>query len=148
MLAMLGDRRIAVTGPRFGERIGAIATRAGDEGVAVVVYNCDDERPLAEGDDVQVTVHLRGLRFAGASAVLRHYRIDAEHCNSRGAWIAQGRPSEKDITKEQIAAIQRAQELQLLEPERPLTVQTGGVTLTLTMPTNSVSLLVLAAPGS
>jgi len=144
MLAMLGDTRIAVSGPRFGERIGAFATRHGDEEIAVVVYNCNDEHPLAEDDEIEVTVQVRGLRFAGTSAVVRHYRIDAQHCNSRGAWIAQGRPSEKEITDEQIATIKRAQDLQPLEPERQVPVENGGLTLKLSMPTNSISLLLLA----
>ncbi|MFQ5808139.1 MAG: hypothetical protein ACE5JM_00855 [Armatimonadota bacterium] len=143
MLGRLGDTRIAVMGPRFGERIGAFATRRGREEVAVVVYNCDDEHPLAEDNDIEVTVQIRGLPAGRESAVLRHYRIDAEHCNSRGAWIAQGRPSEEDITEEQIATIQQAQQLQLLEPERPIAIDKGGVTLRIAMPVNSVSLLVV-----
>ncbi len=66
---ILGDRRVAVTEAQFGERIGAFATRKEDGEVAVLVYNCDDEQPLAEGDEVEVDLGTGRIANKSRSAI-------------------------------------------------------------------------------
>ncbi len=147
MLALLGDQRCA--GDRVGDPdsdVGVIATRRGNEQVAVLVYHSRDQ--IMSSGSEQVTLRLRNLPFAEAAVV--HYRIDAEHGDPYTLWEAAGAP---DLPSPELyASMRRNQELTAGEPEL-VTISGGQMDVVFDLPLPSVSLVLLTerppeAPGA
>jgi len=68
-----------------------------------------------------------------------HWRIDRTHSNSHTAWLAQGSP--QDPSETQLHDIRERQGLERLEPDRREAVRDEALTLTLSLPLPSVSLI-------
>lgn len=59
-----------------------------DHSLAVMVWDYHDDN--INGKDTDVTLQISGIPTG--KAVLKHYRIDAEHSNSYETWLAMGSP--------------------------------------------------------
>jgi len=150
MLGRLGDTRLAAESTHtwpldrldadeagMPEEIDALAA-ASPEHVGVVVWRHADDQYASDASATDVTLRIERLPFRGEVAV-RHWRIDAAHSNSHSAWRAQGEP--QDPTEAQLQAIRTRQGLERLEPDRRESVRDGALTLRLSLPLPSVSLV-------
>lgn len=164
MLAQLGARRLradssaswplseldSIGGASMPEEVDALASRAEDGTIAVLVWrHTDDQYQVAESE-AAVVVEVSGLDAADYS--LRHVRIDATHSNAHTVWCAVGSP--QDPTDDQLSAIKRRQGLEELEPPRTVRPSDATLALSVSLPLPSVSLLLLTpldpfpAPGA
>ena len=117
-----------------GERpdVAALATR-GERQLAVMVWHYHDDDVAGPAADVKLA--FSGLPKDAAKLSLRHYRIDDAHSNAFEAWKKMGSP--QPPSAEQYAALEKAGNLQELEPPREVS---GEVSFALTR--QAVSLLV------
>jgi xylan 1,4-beta-xylosidase len=129
-------------GRSMPEEVDSLASRSSDGTVAVAVWRHTDDQYRRDEHDVPVQVSVTGLD--AGRYTLRHLRIDAQHSNSHTVWTELGSP--QDPSAEQLAAIRSRQGLEELEPPRELTPTDGSVSLQVTLPLPSVSLLLLE-PG-
>jgi len=103
--------------------------------VAVLIWNYhDDDLPAP---DAAVDVKIAGV--PDGRVELAHYRIDRDHSNAYDAWKRMGSPQPPNA--QQYAALERASQLQLLEPARRVQVKGGVVTVPFTLPRQGVSLV-------
>jgi xylan 1,4-beta-xylosidase len=72
---------------------------------------------------------------------LDHYRIDAVHSNAYEAWKKMGSPQR--LTPPHYSQLEKAGQLERLEPPRTLRARAGSVTVTFSLPRQGVSLLKL-----
>ncbi len=103
----------------------------------VMIWNYHD-------DDVQlpalpVAVTIDGV--TAPSAKLTEYRIDKDHSNSYEVWKKMGSP--QSPTKEQIAELEKAGQLQVIGEPKRMKCISGKIVLNITMPQQAVTLLQL-----
>lgn len=153
MMARLGARRIdasssaewpiaeldSVGGRSMPEEIDTLASRGEDGSVAVLVWRHTDDQYQTAEQQAPVEVAVTGLD--AAAYTLRHFRIDADHSNAHTVWASLGSP--QDPSEDQLSTIKQRQGLEELEPPRDLEPTDGSVSLQVTLPLPSVSLLVL-----
>jgi xylan 1,4-beta-xylosidase len=149
MLGQMGGDRVASesssgltveavrdAGVRERADVNALASRQ-PRSIAVLVWNYhDDDRPAP---DAAVT-----LTIAGAPAGrlrLTHHRIDRDRSNAYDAWKKLGSP--QPPTPQQYAALEKAGQLQELEPSRQVTAKDGVVSVAFALPRQGVSLVKL-----
>lgn len=101
----------------------------------VLLWNYHDDDIKGEVDTV--TVNLKGL--SARQVLLHHYRIDDEHSNSYEVWKKMGSP--QNPTAAQIADLERAGQLQMIESPRWIKVANTETAITLILPRQAVSLL-------
>lgn len=144
LLALLGEARLAVTGPAdpCGD-LAAIASLHDHQQVVVLVYHSSDE--IGRADSAHIAVEIEHVAFD--RAMLVHYRIDEMHTNPYRLWVAMGKPAEP--SQQQLAQLREHQELQLLAPPREVACSDGQVKIEFDLPLPGVSLLLLTAkpPG-
>jgi L-iduronidase len=140
LLSLLGDRRCAITGAGdIAADVGVIATRRGDEQVAVLVYHSRDK--ITASGTAPIHLELQHLPFG--RAMLAHYRI-AEGCGDPyELWEAAGGLPEP--LPDQYAAMRRVQELAPLEPPHEVMTEDGSLSLAFDLPLPGVSLILLSA---
>jgi xylan 1,4-beta-xylosidase len=142
---MSGDRVSAVSsaglpveeirdkGVRGAPDISALAARA-PRSATVLVWNYHDDDVPAP--DAQIQLSVAGL--PAGPATVTHYRIDETHSNSYSAWQKMGSPQKP--TPQQYAELERASELQPLNPPRRVTIGSDGrMEETFSLPRKSVS---------
>ncbi|MEZ4638997.1 MAG: hypothetical protein R2856_29225 [Caldilineaceae bacterium] len=134
---------LSADAPKPADDLSGFATLSGDDEIAVLLYNHREEWSTADAQPVELTID--NVPFAADAVRLVHYRIDAAHSNGYTEWVRQGRPMYP--TPGQYAAIQARAKLEMLEPPHDLSLRDGKVTLSLTMPGHSVSLLILKPAG-
>jgi xylan 1,4-beta-xylosidase len=117
----------------------AIATRT-DHDVSVMLWNYEDRDRT--DSSVNVNLNVTGLPKNANRILLRHFRIDGDHSNSYGAWKAMGSP--QTPSAEQIAKLEAAGELQLLESPRYIDANSGAAALKFALPVQGVSLVQLS----
>ncbi len=116
--------------------IDALATK-GDRQAAVMLWNYhDDDVPAAASD---VIVKISGLPTGTTRVLLNHYRIDDHHSNAHTVWKEMGSP--QSPTSEQYAKLKSSDGLQLLESPRWVDVDTGTITVRMSLPRQATSLL-------
>jgi xylan 1,4-beta-xylosidase len=121
------------------EEIDVLAS-AGDDGtVAALVYRHADDQYHRDDHEAAVRVALSGL--AAASYRVEHYRIDDTHSNAHTVWKALGSP--QDPTPDELTAIRARQGLELLDEPGAVRPADGVLEVDLSLPSESVSLLVL-----
>lgn len=125
------------------EEVDALATRAGNGEISIVVYRHTDDQYQEDTESAQVGITVSGL--SAPSYLVTHFRIDRTHSNAHTVWKDLGCP--QDPSTDQLAAIRARQGLELFEAERIVTTEDGGVTLALELPLESMSLLLLAPRG-
>ena len=151
MLARLGEVRIAAESshvwpldrldhsePGMPEEIDALATMTGDR-ISVLAWRHADDQYSTDAAPAEVTLRVEHLPFGGDRVRLRHWRIDARHSNSHSAWQAAGCP--QDPSESELQAIRARQGLEPLGAETLEPVQRGSLTLRVSLPLPSVSLL-------
>jgi xylan 1,4-beta-xylosidase len=142
---MSGDRVQAVSsaglpvaeivekGVRDAPDISALAARSA-RSATVLVWNYHDDDVPAPAAPIRLTID--GLPVGRAT--LAHVRIDETHSNSYSAWLRMGSP--QSPTPAQRAELERASELQELEPPREVTIgRDGRLTVVFELPRKSVS---------
>jgi xylan 1,4-beta-xylosidase len=151
MLARLGDTRLAAEsshawaldrldegGAGMPEEIDALATSRHGAGVQVLVWRHADDQHRTDVSETDVTLRLERVPFAGDVCV-RHTRIDARNSNSHAVWLGLGCP--QDPSESELRAITERQGLERLGSDRIEPVQAGVLTLRISLPLPSVSLL-------
>ena len=136
-----------IAGP--GGPVGAMASinEAGGE-VVVIVYHHDEfewdtREDDPQGPPAQVEVRLENVPFG--SAVLQHFRIDAEHSSSFDEWKRLGRPEADAVDAAAARRLAEAARLAPMEPDRLVDLPGGRLALHTALPLNSLSLYVLRA---
>ena len=127
---------LMATGVRQSPDVDALATRD-SHAAAVLLWNYNDintPMPCAP-----VSVSVRGIPAGVHRVLLQHYRIDETHSNAYTPWLAMGSPQHPDAT--QYARLQAAGQLELLTSPQWLDVRDGTITLTTSLPHESLSLL-------
>ncbi len=124
--------------------VGVIAARENDEVSVMIWHYFDDDLP---GPEARVTVHLKHLpRTFARDAQLTHYRIDDAHSNAYGLWQKMGSPL--TLRDADFDSLKAQSGLQTLSAPEAVKVTGSQVNLTITLPRQGVSLLVLRPPGS
>jgi xylan 1,4-beta-xylosidase len=125
---------IRQTGVREISDVSALASKQ-DRTISVLVWNYHDDDVPSPPTAVDVAVD----GVPAARALLHHYRVDAEHCNSFEAWKKMGSPQQPSA--EQYGQLERAGQLQLLKSPEWLHPENGRVNLKFDLPRQGVSLL-------
>lgn len=143
---MLGDRvtvessgalpldLVRDTGVRDRPDVNALASRS-ERAVSILLWNYHDDDVAAPASEVDLLVD--GVQ--GRSADVTHDRVDATHSNAYEAWKRMGSPPAP--TRAQYTELERAGQLQRLEPLRRMKVEDGRVRLTFSLPRQAVSLI-------
>lgn len=125
----------SVRGPQTD--IGVLATKY-KKSAAVMVWNYhDDDKP---GVPEPVTVTLNNV--PATTVLVSHYRIDGEHSNSYELWKKMGSP--QNPTTAQIAQLEKAGGLQLLESPQKLRTRNNTLQVNFNLPRQGVSLIVVS----
>jgi len=149
MLGMMRGDRLAVessgaadvqtirdNGVRTSPDVYALAARSGRD-LWVLAWNYhDDDMPA---DPAPVSVTIEGA--ADGNPAITEYRVDHDHGNAYEAWKAMGSPQSPD--PRQYAELEKAGQLQALGPATRHHVQGGTLQLSLTLPRQAVSLIVV-----
>jgi xylan 1,4-beta-xylosidase len=150
MLGQMGGDRVASastgglaldavreTGVRGRPDVNALASRQ-PRSIAVLLWNYhDDDRPAP---DAPVELTITGV--PNGRVRLTHHRIDRDHSNSYDAWKKMGSP--QPPSPAQYAALEKAAQLQELEPPRQVTAAAGAVSIAFALPRQGVSLVKLS----
>ena len=114
--------------------INGFACKAKD-GATVMLWNYHDDDVKAPAENVKI-------QFKGITAkkvLVHHYRIDDEYSNSYEAWKKMGSP--KTPSNEQIAELEKAGQLQLIESPEYISITNGELNMQFLLPRQAVSFL-------
>ncbi len=128
-----------VSGGVPAPEIDALATRS-DHDVSVMIWNYEDQDRTDSSSNVKLSVS--GLPASAKRLLLRHYRVDTNHSNSYTLWKEMGSPQQP--TPEQIARLQAAGQLQLLESPRYIDNSAASAEVKFTLPLQGISLIQLS----
>jgi len=129
---------ILSTGVRANPDVDAMATKGGNS-AAVLLWNYHDvDEPAAPSP---TTITIANLPSDARRILVLHYRIDETHSNAYTAWKAMGSPQHP--TSEQYAELKSKDGLQLMTSPEWLDAVDGKITVSTTMPRQSISLLQL-----
>jgi hypothetical protein len=137
MLSLLGDHRLHTPGEAMDD-LGVLATRRGEDQMAVLLYHCADD-PAARGS-VEIQLQLRGVPFD--KGMLARYRIDDLQEHPYRLWQEMGSP--ESPTREQIASMRARQELALAGLPKEVAMTGGSLSLGLELPLPGVQLVLLS----
>jgi len=116
--------------------IGALAAKE-KRSATIMIWNYHDEDKQAAAEEIAVNVD--GL--PAATVTLTEYRIDNEHSNSYEVWKKMGSP--QNPTAEQIALLEKAGQLQVLNEPKKMKVK-DKMKIMIQLPRQGVSLLKLS----
>jgi xylan 1,4-beta-xylosidase len=146
MFGMMKGKRVCVTGNRMYDLktfvdssvrqqtdIGAIAS-LDKKSATIMLWNYHDEDKQDAGEEIKI--ELNGL--PASAATLTEYRIDNEHSNSYEVWKKMGSP--QNPTKEQIAELEKAGHLQMIDKSKKITISDKAI-IKILLPRQGVSLL-------
>lgn len=117
--------------------INAIAAKE-DDTATVMIWNYHDDNIKTAASPVDVK--LKGI--PADQVLLHHYRIDDEHSNAYQRWLEMGSP--QNPTKQQVALLEKASELQLFASPRWVKTKNGEALIQMELPRQGVSLLRLS----
>jgi xylan 1,4-beta-xylosidase len=151
MFSKMGGQRLAVTstadagvtsiiknGVRGSPDVDAL-TGLEPKKLSIMVWNYhDDDVP---GPSAAVDLQLSGLPVDSGNARLTEYRIDHDHSNAFIAWQKLGSPQQP--TPDQVAQLEKAGQLALMDDPGFVPIQGGKTSIKITLPRQAVSLLVL-----
>lgn len=109
---------------------------ASNRSASVMVWNYHDKNDL-NVPATPVTVSVKGV--PSQMVLLTHYRIDQEHSNSFTTWKKMGSP--QNPTAEQIAALEKAGQLEMVGSPQWVKIKDGAVTTQFNLPRQGVSLI-------
>jgi len=116
--------------------IGAIAS-SDLKTAAVMIWNYHDDDILKEAATIQLSIH----DIPSKTVILTHYRIDQLHSNSYEVWKKMGSPQQP--SQQQIAQLEKAGQLEKLNPPQKLTVKDHQLNYSIELPIQGISLLKL-----
>jgi len=147
MFGMMKGKRVQVTGSKMyqlasisdssvrkGEDIGGLAAKDKNN-CTVMVWNYHDDDTT--GAPQQVLVQVKGI--PAKSINIKQYRIDDEHSNSYEVWKKMGSPQQP--TKEQIALLKKAGQLESMGKPVKGVVKNGTLQYGLLLPRRGVAFL-------
>jgi len=141
LLARMAEELVKVEGCPVEGSVAVFATRDAEK-VTVVLVNYQADQIENNGASQTVSLNVKTAWPQGTSLRLRHWRIDHAHSNAFTAFKEAGSP--ENPTAEEIAKIKSRMGLELLEPEKKISV--GELDRMLVeMPCNAVSLLEITA---
>jgi xylan 1,4-beta-xylosidase len=109
---------------------------ASNHSAAVMIWNYHDKNDI---DEPVAPVTLSVKNIPSKKVLLTHYRIDQEHSNSFTAWKKMGSP--QNPTPAQIAELEKAGQLEMLESPRWVTIKGGTTTVQFNLPRQGVSFI-------
>jgi xylan 1,4-beta-xylosidase len=119
--------------------VGVIAARENDQVSVMIWHYFDDDLP---GPEAQVAIQLKHLpRAYSGDALLSHYRIDNEHSNAFALWERMGSPL--TLKDADFGALKAQSGLQTLSAPEMVKVAGGQLNITINLPRQGVSLLIL-----
>jgi xylan 1,4-beta-xylosidase len=124
-------------GVRGRPDISALAARDGNRLFVMIWHYHDDDIP---GPSAAVTLALKNLPNTPALQV-RQFQIDDRHSNAFAAWEAMGSP--RHPTTGQMSALEKASQLEAIDAPPTVHVDHGAGTISLTLPRQAVTLLIL-----
>lgn len=134
--AAVGLEAMMARGVRTTPDVSALASIDGNTLTVLLWHYHDDDVP---GPDAEVALEIRGLPESAGPVLMHHYRVDRHHGNSFEAWKRMGSPPSP--TPGQIAELERASGLALLDSPAFLRAEGGTLRLSITLPRQAVSLL-------
>lgn len=140
-LTVEGSQRVPLdallaSGVRAQPDVSAMASLNGKRLCLLAWHYHDDDLP---GPSAAIDCVLRGLPRAKGAAVVRHFRIDADHSNAFEVWKAMGSPQHP--TPEQIVPLERAGRLAQVGPPQTVHFENSALQLEIQLPRQAVSLL-------
>jgi xylan 1,4-beta-xylosidase len=102
-----------------------------------MIWNYHDDDVLKEAATIQLSIH----DIPSKTVILTHYRIDQLHSNSYEVWKKMGSPQQP--SQQQIAQLEKAGQLETLNPPQKLTVKDHQLNYSIELPIQGVSLLKL-----
>ena len=127
---------ILKSGVRQQPDVDALAT-ADDGKAAVLLWNYHDDD--IAGPSASVHLRIKGFPSSQRRALMEHFRIDDTHSNAYTAWKAMGSP--QSPAPEQVAQLQAAGGLQLLESPRWIDLDLGAGDVNFALPRHGISLV-------
>lgn len=127
---------ILKSGVRQQPDVDALAT-SDKNAAAVLLWNYHDDD--VAGPPAVVNLRIKGFPPSQRRALLQHYRIDDDHSNAYTAWKAMGSP--QSPTPDQVAELQAAGGLQLLDSPRWIDLESGAANVNFSLPRHGISLL-------
>ena len=103
--------------------------------VTVLLWNYHDLD--IKNDGSSVILNIEGI--PGVKATLTQYRIDNDHSNSYEVWKKMGSP--QNPTKEQIAELEKAGQLEMLSKPEEIKITNNTATIKMQLPRQAVSLI-------
>ncbi len=113
--------------------IGTLATKHKNS-ASIMLWNYHDVDK--KGEFSKVSIDITGI--TSSSAKLIHYRIDDEHSNSYELWKKMGSP--QNPTPAQIAALEKAGQLAMVNPPKKVSISNGVLKLETDLPRQAVDL--------
>jgi xylan 1,4-beta-xylosidase len=129
---------IMKAGVRQEADIAGFASVNGDTMAIMLWHYHDDDLP---GPDAAIELSIEGLPAGVKSSTVQHYRIDDTHSNAFSAWKRLGSPQKP--TPAQYTTLEAAGQLQLLNELKEIPFTSDKRTLSITLPRQAVSLLIL-----
>lgn len=146
MFGMMGRRKLPVSGGTYDYRrlrdesvraepdINALASRE-DKSVTILVWHYHDDHIPGPAASVALDVQ----HVPAGTCKVEEFRVDAAHSNSYETWKKMGSP--KEPTKAEVAALEKAGQLEKNGPDQRLRVVDGTLSLRVDLPRQGVSLL-------
>jgi len=116
--------------------IGTLATKHKNT-ASILLWNYHDVDK--KGEFSKVSIDISGI--TSSSAKLIHYRIDDDHSNSYELWKKMGSP--QNPTPAQIAALEKAGQLAMVNPPKKVSISNGALKLETDLPRQAVDLFQL-----
>jgi len=143
LLAKLGGEQVELTGSSFGGRVHGFAART-PAGTQILIYNFDEADKKSTGKTEEVDLTVKDLSANWSK--MKRYQIDSQNSN---AWTGVTLIDPSFWMESQLAQWEGNSRLKIIEQTDNLETKDGQATFRLTMPANSVSLVVIgeeAAP--
>ena len=144
LLAKMGNEQIELTGSLFGDGVHGFAARTSG-GTQILIYNFNEQDENSEGRTEEVNLTVKGLSTTWSE--MRRYQIDSQNSNAwTGYPIA---PSSWAWSIGHLVQMEQNSRLKIIEQTDRLKTTEGQITLRLSLPPNSVTLVVIgeeAAP--
>ncbi len=151
MFSKMGGQRLAAqsdaavpldeimqAGVRERPDVSAVASLDGNRLCVLLWHYHDDD---VAGAIANVTLQVAGLPRSAGNARLTHYRVDENHSNAYTTWKRMNLPASP--TGEQLVTLEAAGQLAMCEPTKSFHFDAGSVSLSMNLPRQAVSLLVL-----
>jgi len=145
LLGKMSSGRVHVIINVTDRSAGAIATSDALNTLQLLLWRFEEKNHASTGPERKFSVMVRGVQRRFKTVKSWQYRIDPVHCDAWSEWVRLGKP--KPATLEQADAIFKKAVLSVAGKERRLPVRQGRAIITLSLPPNSVCLLVLGREG-